>query len=545
MIKELNKNDYLIYGFESRGSHIIPPHLQPAQFKGNTLLWIMPVDEEECAVKIDCASYTVNAGKSKIVIDFKGNIKETEYPSYPCCDFFGNEIKLDIEGGKEFEKTLSRFYWKNQLCQIAERTYLRNKKSIREGYVLSTLDISAYAGTYPAVDHEFHMKGRFALGGAAETELIKRMLLLQIKIMREDRRKQYRNVCAVQPSGSREYDVWRSTMSNKVRAQMFRITANIEFVEGVYNYYCLSKDIDFIKEYIYDIERNCDYIEKYIDENGFLDSNVYFEDQVIKDYTVLQAQLFASNSFRLMAEIEALLERDERKEHYSDISDALGKKAVQPFPNGFWDNENKRFIDWIDKNGNKHDRIHLLANELPELFGFASEEQANCSRKVIEANEDVFGKFPSFVAARIEDYNDDEIGDGGPYDLCAAGRYWCWDAEYIAFKGNGKKLFNQLMQVAKQAAEDEYLMGERYDMNYVYYNKGKNALKNYHGATRYYEYPNVFIYVLICKYLGIRKGFDRDYIIKPLFENGRVRLAPLGIEFEVKNGEVTEITRLE
>ena len=31
---------------------------------------------------------------------------------------------------------------------------LRKKKDIREGYVLSTLNKKAYAGTYPAVDHE-------------------------------------------------------------------------------------------------------------------------------------------------------------------------------------------------------------------------------------------------------------------------------------------------------------------------------------------------------------------------------------------------------
>ena len=544
MNKIYDAKKYLVYGYEKKGAHIIPAHLQPFSFKGNTILWLMPVNEHESAVKIDCSAYEVKKEKGSIIIDFKGDIKETEYPAYPCCDFFGNEIKLDIEGGEVFEKALSRFYWKNQLNQIAERTYLRNKKSIREGYVLSTLDTSAYAGTYPAVDHEFHMKGRFAIGGRAEAELIKRMLLLQIKVMREDRRKQYRNLCAIQPGGSREYDVWRSTVSGKVRAQMFRITANIEFIEGVYNYYCLSKDIDFISEHIDDFEKNCDYIERYIDESGFLNSHVYFEDQVIKDYTVLQAQLFASNSFRLMSKIESLLGRNEQSRHYEAVSQQLGKKAVLPYPNGFWDAENRRFIDWIDKNGNKHDRIHLLANELPELFGFASREQAECCQRVIEENSDVFSKFPSFVAARIEDYTDDEIGDGGPYDLCAAGRYWCWDAEYLAHKNNGKKLFDQLMQVAAQAEKDGYLMGERYDMNYVYYNTGEDGKKNWHGAKQYYEYPNVFIYVLICKYLGVRRGFERDFDIKPLFKNGRVKLAPLGIEFEVKNGRVINIINI-
>ena len=322
---------------------------------------------------------------------------------------------------------------------------------------------------------------------------------------------------------------------------MFRITANIEFIEGVYNYYCLTNDIDFIKEYINDIERNCDYIESFIDEGGFLNSHVYFEDQVIKNYSVLQAQLFASNSFSLMSEIELLLGRNERAEHYKELGRKLGEKAVQPFPEGFWDSDNKRFIDWIDKKGKKHDRIHLLANELPELFGFASEEQAKACRKVIEENDEVFKKFPSFVAAKIEDYTDDEIGDGGPYDLCAAGRYWCWDAEYLAKRKDGKKLFAQLMQVANQAEKDSYLMGERYDMNYVYYNKGKDAERNWHGAKQYYEYPNVFIFVLITKYLGVRKNLNGEFTLNPLFENGKVTLAPLGIEFEVENGKVVKV----
>ena len=64
-----------------------------------------------------------------------------------CCDFFGNEIALDLPEKEIFEKTFAEFYWNNLLNQIAERTFLRKKKDIREGYVLSTLDKKAYAGT--------------------------------------------------------------------------------------------------------------------------------------------------------------------------------------------------------------------------------------------------------------------------------------------------------------------------------------------------------------------------------------------------------------
>lgn len=539
-----DKDKYLIYGFEKEGSHIIPPHYQPKQFNGEGILWLLPRDKTGNSKMLECGAYSVKTGLKNVTITFEGEISEKEYPPIPCCDFFGNELIFDLPQKEIFEKTFGEFYWNNQLNQIAERTFLRDKEDIREGYVLSTLNTKAYAGTYPAVDHEFHMKGRYAVGGKAEAELIKRMLQLQIKIMREDERGMYRNVCAIQPNRDREYDVWRSTIDGTVTAQMFRITANIEFVEGVYNYYSLTKDIDFLTEFIEDIEKNCSYIEHYITADNLLDSHVHFEDQVMKDFAVLQSQLFASNSFGLMSKIEMLLGRNDKAEHYLSLKNKLGEAAMRPFPQGFWDNESNRFIDWIDSKGEKHDRIHLLANELPELFGFASEEQAEASRRVIEENKGVFDKFPSYVAAKIEDYTPSEIGDGGPYDLCAAGRYWCWDAEYIAYKEDGEKLLRQLLQVCNQAEIDSYYMGERYDMNYVYYNTGKDAKRNWHGASLYYEYPNVWMYAFICKYLGISRGFDCDFVLKPLFENGRVRLQQIGIEFEVKDGKITEIKNL-
>ena len=38
--------NYLLYGFESKGNHIIPPHYQPKKFNGDTLLWLLPADPE-------------------------------------------------------------------------------------------------------------------------------------------------------------------------------------------------------------------------------------------------------------------------------------------------------------------------------------------------------------------------------------------------------------------------------------------------------------------------------------------------------------------
>lgn len=524
------------YGFQSKGNYIISPHYQPKKFSGDSILWILPdSNSSEKALMIKCGKYSFKKSLfGEVLIIFDNEYKISKFPARPACDFFGKKISLDFPNGKEFEAAYARFYWDNLLPQVAERTFMRNKEDVRDGYVMSTLNKKAYAGTYPAVDHEFHMKGRFAVGGEAEKSLIKRMLQLQLKIMKEDKTGLSKNVCAIQPNRKREYDVWRDSRDHKCKAQMFRITANIEFIEGVYEYYSMSKDIDFIQSNIDAIEKNCDYIEMFIDSEGLLDTHVYYEDQVMKDGKVEQAQCFAHNSLKLMAEIERLIGRSEKALHYEKVSKSLGETIVKDFPNGFWDKNSKRFIDWIDKNGTPHDHIHLLANELPILFGLASQQQAENCEKLIEENEEVFSKFPSYVSAKIEDYTETEIGTGGPYDLCAAGRYWCWDASYKAFCKNSVALHKQLLQVSNQAMIDNYLMGERYDMNYIYYNTGKDGLRNWHGASLYYEYPNVFIYVLICKYIGVSFGFDCDLVINPLVK-GKVILENYGIEFDNKD----------
>jgi len=530
----------LLYGFESKGNVVIPPHYQPKRFDGDTLLWILPANPDEeagAAWQLRGGAYQVRRSGG-VRVTFIGGYEKRKFPARPACDLFGRGIKLDIPYGKKFERVYARSYWDNLLPQVAERTLVRDKPDIRDGYVFSTLNKKAYAGTYPAVDHEFHMKGRFAVGGAAEASLIKRMLELQLKIMREDETGRSKNLCAVQPNGDREYDVWRKSQDRKCKAQMFRVTANIEFVEGMFNYYCLTKDIEFLRSNIDALERNCAYIESFIDADDLLDSHVYYEDQVIKDGKVAQAQCFAVNSFRLMERLERLLMRPERAAHYAALAKRLGEAYALEYPKGFWDTEHGRFVDWIDANGEAHDHIHLLANQLPMLLGLASETQAALCAQTIARHSAVFRKFPSFVAAKIEDYTKAEIGTGGPYDLCAAGRYWCWDAEYLAFMGDGEALLRQLLQVADQAAMDGFLMGERYDMNYVYYNTGEDGARNWHGASRYYEYPNVFLYVLVCHYLGVRPGFDCDLVVNPLIREGSVTLETYGLSYRVADGSL-------
>jgi len=519
------KEQYLLYGFESRGNVIIPPHYQPKKFSGDSLLWILPADPEKgSAFKITCGHYDVKNGQVKFI----GGYEKQEFPARPACDFFGRGIKLTIEHGNVFKQAYARFYWDNLLPQIAERTLMRKKLDVRDGYVMSTLNKKAYAGTYPAVDHEFHMKGRFAVGGAAESSLIRRMLELQLKVMREYKTGQSKNLCAIQPNRNREYDVWRKSSDKTNNAQMFRITANVEFVEGMYNYYCMTKDIDFLRTNIDATERNCAYIESFIRPDGLLDSHVYYEDQVIKDGPVAQAQCFAVNAFRLMAKLETLLGRNDQAARYESLANKLGDAMEH-----FWDAEKGRYIDWIDSHNKRHDHVHLLANQLPTMLGLASDEQAAKCAETIKAHSEIWAKFPSFVAAKIEDYTDSELGC--PYDLCAAGRYWCWDAEFLAWQNNGDALLRQLLQVTEQAKLDNFLMGERYDMNYVYYQDDKN----WHGASLYYEYPNVFLYVLVCHYLGVRRGFDCDVELRPLIKEGTVTLETYGLSYTISEGKLT------
>jgi hypothetical protein len=144
-------------------------------------------------------------------------------------------------------------------------------------------------------------------------------------------------------------------------------------------------------------------------------------------------------------------------------------------------------------------------------FGYATAGQAAAVRRLIDENVEQFERFPSFVAADIAGYDKAEIGVGGPYDLCAAGRYWYWDAAFRESQEQSGMLLDQLNKVAAEGAKNNYFMSERYDMDHVYYVDGKDA----HGAEKYYEYPNVFAAVLIEKLLGLSVPSDADVSIAP------------------------------
>jgi hypothetical protein len=94
-------------------------------------------------------------------------------------------------------------------------------------------------------------------------------------------------------------------------------------------------------------------------------------------------------------------------------------------------------------------------------------------------------------------------------------------------------LRDQLERVAREGAQDAWIMGERYDMNHVYYADGTS----WHGAEHYYEYPCVFAWVLFQEYLGVRPALDTDLLIAPhLAEFGEVTLGQVSYQVRYRYG---------
>ena len=465
-----------------------------------------------------------------------------EHPRYPHADALGNRIEISVPGGDGLMAAQAAFYWDTLMPCVVERS----AECYPDGYVLSTLQTSVYGGTYPDVDHEFQCCGRIAMSGDLDLDLVRRMIELQCRLMREDPAGLWRNPCSLQPTGVREYHMRRNSMDMKTNAVMFLITGNVEVLQSAWLYVASRKDLGWLRAHIEDLEGAASLTESLLDPCDRLWSDVYYEDQVMKDGAECMSAALAAHAFGQLAELELLLDRKERAAHYRDLELRISRQLVKPVPMGFWDGENRRFIDWLDRNGDVHDHLHLLSNELPVLLGYADGAQAAAVDRVIQDNLAEFQRFPTFMAARIQDYTDSEIGDGGPYDLCAAGRYWRWDAAYWQHFRNGEMLGKQLSHVAAQGETDGYHMGERYDMNHVYYTSDIN----WHGAAYYYEYPNVFLWVLIHDYLGVQPCLEADLKLQPLvpagteilLESAGVAYRWDGVQFIVRNLRKTALS---
>ncbi len=497
-------------------------------------IWLIPgADGEPALHLVDAQLAAPYAGDLTLRI---ARAQVERHPRFPHADALGGRIDVNLPGAPELMRALAAFYWDTLLPCVVERS----EPCYPDGYVLSTLQTNVYGGTYPDVDHEFQCKGRIALGSALDLDLVRRMLELEFKLMREDPTGLYRNPCAIQRDGSREYHVRRNSLDGRTNAEMFLITGNVEVIQSAWLYVALRKDFDWLGAHISELEGAASLTEGLIDRNGRLWSDVYYEDQVMKDGSECMSAALAAHAFGQLGELEALLGRAAQAEHYRTLEARLARQLVRPLPDGFWDASQARFVDWIDRNGEVHDHIHLLANVLPVLMGYCDAAQRRAVAALIEQNLAEYQRFPTFMAARIQDYTPSEIGDGGPYDLCAAGRYWCWDAAYWRSLGRGDMLAGQLAHVAAQAELDNWRMGERYDMNHVYYQSDVN----WHGAAYYYEYPNVFAWVLIHDYLGVQPALDADLRLAPLAPTGAsVRLEGVGIAYRIAD-DALEVANL-
>jgi hypothetical protein len=490
-----------------------------AQIDANRALWILPIDatskENSWYLELHGGGLQAKKTESGLIVTVDAESATlSKAEARPHSDPFGHRFSLQFPGGAELEEALAAFYWGTILPSVVEKTMAANFP-YSNGYVLSTLNVKSYAGSYPAVDHEFQIKGRLAMGSEADLDVVRRMIELQFKLMNDDPERLYRAPTSVQPNGTREYHVRRNSQNNRQNAAMFPLTGNIEVIEEAWHYYEARKDAAWLRSNIDNLEHAAGWVLSNTDQYGRVWSDVYYEDQVMKDGRETEAQAFAARAFELLAGMENRLGRQDKAADFSAAAKKMADALIAPLPMGYWDPKNRRFIDWIDRNGQAHDHIHLLANELPVTFGYATADQAAAVRRLVDANAGEFERFPSFLAANIADYNKSEIGDGGPYDLCAAGRYWYWDAAFHEAQGRGGMLLDQLKTVAAEGAKNNYFMSERYDMDHVYYVDGKNA----HGAEKYYEYPNTFAAVLIAKYLGLTIPADADLSVAPLISS--------------------------
>jgi hypothetical protein len=481
----------------------------------NTNLWVLPEDphsaDHSWYIKLPTgASLTATCDQGlKVRVD-ADRFELYQSEARPHSDTFNHRFSLQIEGGEEYADTLAGFYWGTMLPSVVERTKARDYL-YHDGYVISTLNPRSYAGSYPSVDHEFQIKGRLAFAADADLDVARRMIELQFKLMQDDPEKLFRDPTSVQPNGVRQYHVRRDSQDHRENADMFLVTGNIEVLEESFRYLAATHDTAWLARNIVNLENAASWTIANTDQYGRVWSDVYYEDQVIKDGRVTQAQAFAAYTFGLLSEMEAKIGRTGKSTYYAGLSKKLATALVQPLPMGYWDEKSQRFVDWIDRGSRVHDHIHLLSNMLPVLFGYATAAQTKAARTLIEANLASFERFPSFVAADIAAYTNSEIGTGGPYDLAAAGRYWYWDATFWTAANRNPMLAEELTAVAREASSTQYYMGERYDMDHIYYVDGKK----WHGAEMYYEYPCVFSSVLITDLLGLTSSIAADVAVKP------------------------------
>jgi hypothetical protein len=85
------------------------------------------------------------------------------------------------------------------------------------------------------------------------------------------------------------------------------------------------------------------------DQYGRVWSDVYYEDQVMKDGRETEAHAFAAHAFELLAGMESRLGRQNKAIGFTANAKRMAKVLIAPLPMGYWDEKNQRFVDWIDR----------------------------------------------------------------------------------------------------------------------------------------------------------------------------------------------------
>ena len=302
---------------------ILPLQEKYSRISANKSLWILPLEAESKTPSLDLelengtAAATMTAAGLKVLLDAdRVFIRDAE--ARPHSDPFHNRFSLAIPGGGQMVDALAAFYWGTMLPSVVEKT-MAASFPYSSGYVLSTLKVSAYAGSYPAVDHEFQIKGRLAIGSEADLDVVRRMIELQFRLMADDPERLSRAPTSVQPDGRREYHVRRNSRDNHQNAAMFPLTANIEVIEEAWHYFEARKDAAWLRSNIDNLERAAAWTQASIDQYGRVWSDVYYEDQVIKDGRETQAQAFAVYTFGLLSGMERLLGRQAKAAVFSRV----------------------------------------------------------------------------------------------------------------------------------------------------------------------------------------------------------------------------------
>ncbi|MBL4676372.1 MAG: hypothetical protein JKY70_09245 [Mucilaginibacter sp.] len=239
--------------------YILPMNGAPGEICANTGLWVLPQNalskDNSYFIKLsgnDSVTATIANGTTTVNIYAK-KFELHKAECRPHSDCFNNRYTLNIQDGEVLANALAGFYWGTMLQSVIEKTKAKNYP-YSSGYVISTLNPKAYAGSYPDVDHEFQIKGRLAFASDLDINVVKRMIELQFKLMQDDPEGLFRNPCSVQPSGEREYHIRRNSENNKTNANMFLLTGNMEVLEESYNYFKATKDADWLKKNIQNLE---------------------------------------------------------------------------------------------------------------------------------------------------------------------------------------------------------------------------------------------------------------------------------------------------